>query len=409
MLYQEDIMAVCMTLAGYDSNEADKVRKILGKKKVELVQEAGEKFVKRAIDNHTDPSVAAAMWEQMAEFAKYSFNRAHACAYAIVGFWTAWLKFHYPVQFLCSALSTVDSDRIPDFVSEARRMGYHVQPPDINRSGAGFTAHGMNVLYGLKAVHGVGDVAADAILETRPYTSWDDFLEKKTGKCNSGHARALVRVGAFDSLMPNRRALEARIEFDALPATDKCRFKEPDVVNEFGLPCTYDWANEPPTIGRTGKPLKQKPVPKKCTKACRQYSPYPAPNPDEVVPYTDADIRDIEMELLGVHLSSTPFDRISAEDKETLSTAVDVLSGPNGSYTLAAIIRSKRAYVPASGKTMGFLTITTERGDLDVTVFNSWWEKYSSEFVVGNLCLIAVTKNDRGHSLDGFMNVDGEG
>jgi DNA polymerase-3 subunit alpha len=405
MLYQEDIMAVCMTLAGYDSNEADKVRKILGKKQVEKVQEAGEKFIRRAIENNTDPSVAASMWEQMAEFAKYSFNRAHACAYAIIGFWTAWLKFHYPVQFLCAALSTVDSDRIPDFVEEARRMGYNVLPPDINLSDKGFTAHGMNVRYGLLAVHGVGDVAVDAVLTTRPYRSWEHFLEAKTTKCNMGHTKALVRIGAFDSLEPNRRALEQRIAFDEQAATDKCRFKDPTVVR-FGLPCTFDWESEPPPIGRTGKPLKPKPVPKKCTKACRQYSPVDPPDPATIEPYTEADIRDIEMEMLGVYLTSTPFDRISAEDKESLSTAVDVLSGPNGSYTIAAIIRSKRGYLPASGKLMGFLTVTTERGELDVVVFNDWWEKYSEKFRIGGLCLMAVRKNDRGHSLDGFINVD---
>jgi DNA polymerase III subunit alpha len=404
MLYQEDIMAVTMTLAGYDSNEADGVRKILGKKKVELVQAAGEKFIRRAIENGTDGSVAASMWEQMAEFAKYSFNRAHACAYAIVGYWTAWLKFHYPIQFLCSALSTVDSHRIPDFVAEARRMGYSVLPPDINLSHRGFTAHEMAVRYGLLAVHGVGDVAVEAILSGRPFKSWDHFLENK-GKCNMGNTKALVRIGAFDSLVSNRRALEQLIAFEEQPATDKCRFKDPTVLR-FELPCTYDWDNEPVVLGRTNKPLKQKPIPKKCTKACRQYSPVPAPDPDVVEPYTDADIREIEQQLLGVFLTSTPFDRIAAEDKETLSTAVDVLTGPNGHYILAAIIRSKRGIISTTGKSMGFLTLTTERGDLDVVVFNEWWQKYSGQFEQGKLCLVTVRKNDRGQSLDGFLRVD---
>jgi DNA polymerase-3 subunit alpha len=406
MLYQEDIMAVCMVLANYDSNEADKVRKILGKKKVELIQAAGEKFISRAIENGTDASIAESMWDQMAEFAKYSFNRAHAFSYAIVGYWTAWLKFHYPIQFLCSALSTVDSSRIPDFVAEARRMGYSVLPPDINVSDKGFTAHGMAVRYGLLAVDGVGPVAVDAVLQTRPYTSWEHFLEVKTGKCNMGHTKALVRIGAFDSLYSNRRALETLIAFDEQPATDKCQFKDPTYITDLGLPCRYDWVNEPVEIGRSGKPLKAKPPPKKCTKACRRYSPVAAPDPATVEPYTDADIRDIEQQLLGVHLSSTPFDRISAEDKKTLSTAIDVLSGPNGSYTLAAIIRSTRGIVSRANTTMGFLTLTTERGELDVVVFHDWWEKYRDQFRIGKLCLVSVRKNDKGQSLDGFLSID---
>lgn len=405
MLYQEDIMAVCMTLAGYDSNEADGVRKILGKKKVELVQSAGEKFIARAVDNGTDPSVAASMWDQMAEFAKYSFGKAHACAYAYLAHWTGWLKCHYPVQFLCKTLSHVKAERIPEFVEEARRMGYQVLPPDINDSQAGFTASGMVVRYGLAAVSGVGDAAITAILSTRPYTSWEHFLEAKGSKCNMGHTKALVRIGAFDSLLPNRRALEQTIAFEEQPATDKCRFKDP-TVNELGLPCRYDWANEPPKLGRTNKPLKPKPPPKKCTKACRQYSPIDPPSRDEVEPYTDADIRDIELELLGVYLSSTPFDRIDPEDKETLATAVDVLSGPNGSYTVAAVIRSTRGIIASNNRPMGFLSLTTECGELDVVVFSDWWTKYREQFRIGALCLVAVRKNDRGQSLDGFMNVD---
>jgi DNA polymerase-3 subunit alpha len=405
MLYQEDIMAVCMTLAGYDSNEADGVRKILGKKKVELVQSAGEKFIARAVDNGTDPSVAASMWDQMAEFAKYSFGKAHACAYAYLAHWTGWLKCHYPVQFLCKTLSHVKTERIPEFVEEARRMGYRVLPPDINESQAGFTASGMVVRYGLAAVSGVGDAAIEAILSTRPYTSWEHFLEVKGAKCNMGHVKALVRIGAFDSLVSNRRALEQTIAFNEQPATDKCRFKDL-TVNEFGLPCRYDWPNEPPKLGRTNKPLKPKPPPKKCTKACRQFSPVDPPLGDDVEPYTDADIRDIEMELLGVYLSSTPFDRIAPEDKETLATAVDVLSGPNGSYTIAAVIRSTRGIIASNNKPMGFLSLTTECGELDVVVFNDWWERYREQFRTGALCLVAVRKNDRGQSLDGFMSVD---
>lgn len=405
MLYQEDIMAVCMVLGDYDSTEADKVRKILGKKKVELVQEAGEKFISRAIANNTDPSVAASIWDQMAEFAKYSFNRAHAFAYAIVAHWTAWLKFHYPVQFLCSALSTVKSERIPEFVEEARRMGYRVLPPDINESEEGFTATGMVVRYGLAAVKGVGDAALAGIIPHRPFESWKHFLETKGDGCNMGHIKALVRVGAFESIHPNRRALEAQIAFDAQPATDKCRFKD-SAVTRFDLPCTFDWDNEEPEIGKTGKPKKPKSPPKKCTKACRQYSPVPAPTVDEIDPYTETDIREIESEMFGIYLSSTPFDRIPDEDKETLSTAVDVLTGPNGNYVIAAVIRSRRPHTASTGKQMGFLSLTTERGELDVVVFSDWWEKYATQFKPGTLCLMSVKKNDRGQSLDGFINVD---
>lgn len=401
MLYQEDIMAVCMLLADYESDEADEVRKILGKKKVELVRVAGEKFVRRATATGTDPAVAEHLWEQMAEFAKYSFNRAHAYAYAIVGYWTAWLKFHYPVQFLCAALSTVKAERIPDFVEEARRMGYSILPPDINESGLGFTATTMAVRYGLKSVNGVGDVAAEAILANRPYTSFEDFLERKTGKCTSAAWKVLVRIGAFDSLVPNRRALEKRIEVESIVGSDRCSWKQSE-LNEHNLPCGFDWASEDPGVGRTKKPLKRKAPPKKCSRACRQYSPIAPPSPDEVEPYTDEDIRTVELKTLGVYLSSTPFDRIPAEDREILATAVDVLSGGPGTYLIAALIRQARSVVDRSGRKMGFLTLTTERGELECVVFSDQWQKYSDSFQVGTLCYAALKKNSRGQSLDLF-------
>lgn len=411
MLYQEDIMAVSMSLAGYDSNEADAVRKILGKKKVELVNEAGEKFVRRAVANKTDRQVAEHLWEQMAEFAKYSFGRAHAYAYAMLGFWTGWLKFHYPIQFLTAALSTVKQERVPEFVEEARRMGYNILPPDINESGEGFTSSParMAVRYGLKAVKGIGDAAVEAIISNRPYTSWEDFQERKGAKCNSGHVKTLVHIGAMDSLYPNRRALEKLMEVESIPGSDRCSWKDPATVSEWnGLPCTFDWASEPPPIGRTGKPTKPKPVPKKCTRACRQFTPTPLPDPAVIAPYTDADIRTIEMEVLGVYLSSTPFDRIPAEDKADLATAADVMVGAPGSYMLAVVLKNVRQKPGGdrNGKAMGWLTLTTERGEIDCVVFNSTWVKYENHFKAGIMAYVCLNKNDRGQSLEIFQPLD---
>ena len=142
ILYQEDVMNVCMVLAGYDENEADAVRKILGKKKVEEARKAGEKFVLACDANGIDRSVSEPLWAQMEEFAKYSFNRAHAWGYAIIAYWCAWMKVQRPLAFLTALLSTVDADRLPDFVEEARQRGYTPLGPDINSSGRRFSVVG---------------------------------------------------------------------------------------------------------------------------------------------------------------------------------------------------------------------------------------------------------------------------
>lgn len=139
ILYQEDVMNVCMVLAGYDENEADAVRKILGKKQVEAARKAGEKFVLACDARGVDRTVSEPLWAQMEEFAKYSFNRAHAYGYAVIAYWCAWLKVHRPLAFLTAILSTVDAKRLPDFIEEARQRGFVPLGPDINTSDRRFS------------------------------------------------------------------------------------------------------------------------------------------------------------------------------------------------------------------------------------------------------------------------------
>lgn len=401
ILYQEDVMQTCMVLGGYTSNEADDVRKILGKKKVEAVAKAGEKFLARVIERGMAPDAAQHLWDQMAEFAKYSFNRAHAFGYAVLGYWTAWLKFHYPVQFLTAALSTVDEDRIPEFINDARRQGYRVVPPDVNESGSGFTVSGdrLAIRYGLLGVKGIGDKAVAVILSGQPYSSFGDFMERaKKGACDAGVVRRLAAVGAFDSLVTNRRALEARLDAEASGDAARCVHKDESVVAAHGLPCRFDWTNEPVELTATGKAKKGKPPPKKCTKACRNYTP-PVLDFESLAPYDAASIRDREMEYLGVYLSSTPFDRLHPDDLESCLDAEEIESAPSGDHVVAAIVRRVRTTRDRHNKEMAFSTMFAQTGDIDVTIFKDAWAKYRSEIKPDCLCLAVVRKNDRGLSL----------
>lgn len=415
MLFQEDIMAVCMTLAGYDSNEADKVRKILGKKKVELAAEEGRKFVERAVANDTDRDVAETLWAQMEEFAKYSFNRAHAFAYAIVGHWTSWFKFHYSSQALCSLLSNVDKDKIPDYVEEARRMGFHVLPPDINRSKIGFTADTTSVRYGLGAINGVGGVAAEAILAGQPYTSYEDFLERKTGKCNMGVVEKLTRVGAFDSLGVDRRYLEALQTYAKTPGTTLCQFKGDErkvvwlelfggeqTVEERTLPCAFDWPSEEFAETKTGRKAKHKPPPKRCDRGCRHFSPSPPPAADEVEPYGEEEIRGIEMDMLGVFLSSTPFDAIPEHILDELVTGADIQVSGSGTYLLAVYVRSIRTQKDKYDRKMAFVKCMTPSGVVEATVFSGEYITYADVLQPGQLGFMQIKKNNRGNTLDLF-------
>lgn len=390
MLYQEDIMAICTALAGYDADEADHVRKILGKKKVELVDAEGRKFVERSVKNGTDENVAVTIWAQMAEFARYSFNRAHAYSYATISLWEAWLKTHYVRQFLSVAMTTVKKERIPQFVTEVRRLGYSVLPPDINDSKAYFAATELVIRYGFASVNGIGEAATTAILAGQPYTSYEDFLARK-GSANMGVVKKLVAIGAFDSLHPNRRALEARLIDDTTGVTERCVNLSDGTLNEHNLPCVFDWSSEPLKIGRTGKVLKnQLKPPKKCTKACRHYTPRGPVDYAHLPNYTPEQIRDREIEMLGVYLSSSPFDAVPQHVMAEMYTGEDLTLAANGVYPAVAMITGFRP--DPKGRDFGFASFTTPAGDLSTIVFARQWADIRSKLRKGAMCFIVVVK-----------------
>lgn len=404
MIYQEQVMAVTQLLAGYDESEADYVRRILGKKKVSAIAEAGQTFLDR-VDMPREQ--AERLWAQMAEFSKYGFNKSHAYAYAFLAFWTAFLKVNYPREFLVAAMSTVDKDRVPEFVKEARRLDVEVLPPDINHSGPGFTADPDQyaVRYGLGSVKGVGDVAVRALVEAQPYASWEDFETRRSPKANAGVTALLARVGAFDSLVANRRGLEAKLLAAKTGEDAQCVHKRvetvPGALQIQNVWCTFDWSSEPAPINpRTGKILKRKPLPKRCTKACRQYTAPPPLQIENVDPYTPIDIRAIEHEMLGTYLSSTPFDDLSEKDRAVCRAQAEQLAtGPNGTYYVAAIVAGARPHTARSGDQMGFLNLETEVSTIRVAVYRDTWAIEQRRFTKGALCLAELKKTDRGCSL----------
>lgn len=399
MIYQEDIMAVTIKLADYSDNEADYVRKILGKKKPEEAAKEGIKFVRRAVENGTDEQVAKTLWAQMEEFSRYSFNRGHACAYATLAYWTAWFKHHYPIQYMAACMSTIEQDEIPEYVAETRRLGFRVLPPDINDSKAGFANTETEVRYGFLALKGIAEAATKLIIENQPYTSFEDFVTRSG--VDKGKQKILVHIGAFDSLEPNRKYLEQLLEEDDTKAAERCIFFQLQPRNKYNdLPCGFDWDSEPPKLGKTGKPLKNQPKPAaKCSKSCRNWTPRPLPDPDDVTPYTPEEIREIEMDTLGIYLSSSPFDIISSEDNDMLVTANELMAEPNGSYLMAIFIKKVKNHRTKDGKLMHFMSVDTPSGTLDLTVFSDQAVRYRDSLRPGQLALAEVRKNDRGTTL----------
>jgi DNA polymerase-3 subunit alpha len=391
IVYQEDIINVCRILAGYDEEEADAVRKVLGKKKIEQVTTMGQKFIPACVERGMDKEAAESLWHQMAEFSKYSFNRAHAYAYAVLCYWTAWFKFHYTPEFLTSVLSTADKVRIPDFVNEARRMHFKVLPPDINESGKGFTAYDTSVRYALDGIKGVGDAVVEALVSGQPYASFEDFLERKGKACNDGHVRLLAEVGVFDSVYPHRHELEVHLNYQATPESTQCVHLDRTSTVPNGLPCGFDWSSEPVEFSKTGKPKKAKPLPTKCFKGCRRYTA-PPPWTPEVDPYTPSDIQDKEMEHLGVWLSSTPFDRIPPKDLEMCHTADSVVRGPLGPYLVAAIIEKVNRRRDRYDNEYAWVKLFAQTGSFDTVCWSKTFDELKNMLREDILVIAYVNK-----------------
>ncbi len=223
IVYQEQVMLIAQVLANYSLGGADLLRRAMGKKKAEEMAKQKEIFLKGAKENNLDPKRAEAVFDLMEKFAAYGFNKSHSAAYALVAYHTAYLKAHYPVEFM-AALLTEDmenTDKVVKNIAEVRSMGIEVLPPDINASDRSFTVHDNAIRFGLGAVKGVGSSAIEVILEVRregAFSSLHDFCERvNLQKVNKKVLEALIKCGAFDSLDGRRAQFMEALE-DAMDA-----------------------------------------------------------------------------------------------------------------------------------------------------------------------------------------------
>ena len=340
-----------------------------------------------------------------------TFNRAHAWSYAVLAYWTAWLKCHFPAHFLVAVLSTVDKARIPEFVELARRNGFSVSAPDVNDSQIGFSVSSdrLGVRYGFSSIPDIGTAAANAIIESQPYASWDDFVSRRGPACNWGHIKKLAAVGTFDSILPvgqHRAALERLIEQMAEGKAITCVHKRPGYEGPNGLPCAFPWETEV-TIGKSGKPLKQRPLPKTCSRACRQYHEQETYTWPRVDPLSEREVRERERAALGVYLSSTPFDIVSTEylDAESILYGFEAESAPAGNHVVFGMVQSIRKHVDRSGNQMAFLRVNSRGYELDLTCFSKTW--FQIEHLVSRdvLALFEINRNARGSTISNFYPI----
>lgn len=233
IVYQEQVMNISKAMAGFTSSQADKLRKAIGKKKMDLMEQLHEKFVKGCVANSIPERVATETWAKIEKFGGYGFNRSHAACYAYISYQTAWLKRHYTVEFMCALLTSEvgKDDKMMSYIAECKKLGLHIFGPDINMSKGEFSLEPIGGgLMGIRApltyIKGVGNKAVDLIAANAPYENLRDFVERcNFREVNSKVAELLIEGGCFDRFDKNRDAM--RKKFVSLRAELKSRKVNP--------------------------------------------------------------------------------------------------------------------------------------------------------------------------------------
>ncbi len=240
ILYQEQVMQIAQVLAGYTLGGADMLRRAMGKKKPEEMEKQRTIFTEGAVANQVEADNATYIFDLMEKFAGYGFNKSHSAAYALVSYQTAWLKTHYPAEFMAAVLSADmdNTDKIVTLIDECREMKLEVLPPDVNRSSYLFTPTGEGVVfYGLGAIKGVGQGVIESIIDKRnddEYLSLDDFCERAdSSRSNRKVVESLIKAGAMDCFSKNRAALLAHLPYALQSAEQKQNNQDAGMVDIF--------------------------------------------------------------------------------------------------------------------------------------------------------------------------------
>ena len=349
MLYQEQVMQVCRVMAGYTYGHADIVRRAMAKKKPEVMEKERESFVSGALANGNTREVAEKVFDTMSEFAKYAFNKSHAAAYAVVAYRTAYLKAHYPREYMCALLNTVMgyNEKVGEYISDCAEMGIPLLPPCVNRSMTGFSPEGKGIRFGLAAIKNVGGLFAEKIIASRGekgFSSVESLLERVGGSGNAKAFESLALAGALDCFGIKRSRLVAGMQ-KALETVTRERGR-----NSEGQQSLFGGAGDEAAFV------------------------FPAADIPEL---SRAAILSGEKESTGLYFSGHPLDGFSGAIKE-----LGALNSPqirhgleSGGITkrdtikFVGLVTKKRTKVTKKNDIMAFVTAEDDRGELEITVF----------------------------------------
>ena len=372
IVYQEQVMQIVMELAGYTLGRSDLVRRAMSKKKADVMERERKNFVygneaegvPGCISRGIPEATANKIFDEMTDFAKYAFNKSHAACYAVVAYQTAYLKYHYPVEFMAALMTSYieNAGKVTEYIYVCRQMGIEILPPDINTGVAEFSVKDGRIVYGLSAIKNIGRNVIDLVVNERetngPYKSLQDFLERMPGKeVNKRAIENLILAGAFDAMEGNRRQkmMIYPAIMDGIHASNKNSMEGQMSLMDF--------------LGEEEKEEFEVRMP-------------------DVEDYKKEEKLAFEKQVLGVYVSGHPLeDYLELIRKQADATSMDFQldeeSGlpkvtDQGLYTLGGMVSNVTLKVTRNNQNMAFLTLEDMYGSVEVVVFARDFEKNRS-------------------------------
>jgi DNA polymerase-3 subunit alpha len=396
IVYQEQVMQIVQELAGYSLGRSDMVRRAMSKKKADVMAKERENFINGlgdsvpgCVKNGIPANIANIIFDEMTDFAKYAFNKSHAACYAVVAYQTAWLKTHYPAEFMAALMTSVQDrpDKIALYIANCKTMNIGILPPDINESLSNFSVSDGNIRFGLSAIKGVGSNNITSIMKNRSnegnFKSLHQFLDRMGSNINSKTIESLIYAGAFDSLGGKRSQYIQSYKkmYDGLNSRKKSNIEGQMSLFQLGGESSQEnYKDELPNVPE----------------------------------FENRFLLDKEKEYLGIYVSGHPLDEYNEVLSKYISNSTldfafeeEDFSNPNKitdgtEVIVGGIVTAVKKHYTKSNQQMAFVTIEDLYGTIDIIVFPAIYTSVSAFLTENNIILVkgrASVSEDKGSSI----------
>jgi len=388
IIYQEQVMAIAQKVAGFSLGQADILRRAMGKKKKSELDKQFEGFSQGMVDRGFSMAAVGKLWEILLPFSDYAFNKAHSAAYGVISYWTAYLKAHYPAEYMAALLTSVgdSKDKMALYLNECRRMGIKVLPPDVNESNLYFAAVGTDIRFGMGAVRNVGANVVDGVRAAREekgrFESFHDFLSKvPVHAANKRTVESLIKAGAFDSLGHTRRAL-VEVHEDAVESAVK--IKRSEANGDVGFDFDSLWGED--EQNQTQHHIPDRPE------------------------WVKRDKLAFEREMLGLYVSDHPLAGLELQLAKLASTSIAELLASDSvqdgdTVVIAGLVTSVQHRVAkASGNQYGMIQVEDFGGEMTVMFMGKAYTEFSPMMQGDSIVVVRgrVSMRDDGMNLHAF-------